>query len=167
MADYFSPTVFQETIPDVDMTPLERLLLSHIFDVERDGGGWYFFSDQGPSDIMVIERQAIEAARVASQDDGNNTAAKLVREHMEALDPSTPVDSHLELDMSKTSWEWIVQDIIRRSPTLTYVSVVSSFTCSKMRSDGFGGAVVVISADEIFGKSTTDLLQEFVALVAP
>ena len=36
-----------------------------------------------------------------------------------------------------------------------------------MRSDGFGGAVVVISADSIIGKSTNDLLEEFIEQVVP
>jgi hypothetical protein len=36
-----------------------------------------------------------------------------------------------------------------------------------MRPDGFGGAIVVISADAILGKSTTDLLEEFVEQVVP
>jgi hypothetical protein len=58
-------------------------------------------------------------------------------------------------------------DQVRRSSTLRYVSAVSSFTCSRMRLDGFGGAVVVISADAILGKSTTDLLEEFIEQVAP
>jgi hypothetical protein len=35
-----------------------------------------------------------------------------------------------------------------------------------MRVDGFGGAVVVISADTILGKSTNDLLEEFIEQVA-
>jgi hypothetical protein len=37
MADYYSPTVIQQTIPDADMTPLERLILSNIFDSEKAG----------------------------------------------------------------------------------------------------------------------------------
>ena len=40
MADYYTPTVIQQSIPDADMTPLELLLLSHIFDAERDSDGW-------------------------------------------------------------------------------------------------------------------------------
>jgi hypothetical protein len=36
-----------------------------------------------------------------------------------------------------------------------------------MRPDGFGGAVVVISADKIIGKSTSDLLEEFIAQITP
>ena len=44
MASYFVPTVVQTTIPNTDMTPLERLVLSHIFDPEPDGDGLYFFA---------------------------------------------------------------------------------------------------------------------------
>jgi hypothetical protein len=36
-----------------------------------------------------------------------------------------------------------------------------------MRPDGFGGAVVVISAEEVIGKSTSDLLEEFIEQCAP
>jgi len=39
MADYFSPTVIRPTIPAADITALERLLLSHIFNAEPDGEG--------------------------------------------------------------------------------------------------------------------------------
>ena len=45
MADYFEQTVVQQTIPTADMTPLERLLLSRIFECEPDGDGWYFFAE--------------------------------------------------------------------------------------------------------------------------
>ena len=167
MTDYFTPTVIQQTIPDADMTPLERLLLSHIFDAERDGAGWYFFSEQGPSDMLSVERGALEAALAASESAGDSTANAFVREHLPDPQAIRPLPLHLDLDLSTTSWEFIMQDIVRRSPTLTYVSAISSFTCSRMRPDGFGGAIVVISADEIIGKSTSDLLEEFIAHVAP
>lgn len=161
MADYHTPTVIQQTIPDADMTPLERLLLSHIFDAERDGDGWYFFSEQGPIDTLYVDRTALEAALAASEHAGDSSANSFVREHLPDPQAIGPPPSHLDLDLSTTSWEFIMQDIVKRSPTLGYVSAVSSFTCSKMRPDGFGGAVVVISDDEILGKSTNDLLEDF------
>ena len=37
MTDHFEPTVVQQTIPNADMTLLERLLLTRIFDSEADG----------------------------------------------------------------------------------------------------------------------------------
>ncbi len=79
MADYYTPTVIQQTIPDADMTPLERLLLSHIFESQRDGEGRYFFSGSGPADMIVVERAALEAALAASEVDVDNTANRFVR----------------------------------------------------------------------------------------
>ena len=167
MADYYTPTVIQQTIPDSDMTPLERLLLSHIFDAERDGEGWYFFSEQGPADTILAERAALETALTESQVPAENVANTLVKEHLLKLQGAEPDAQFVDLDLSMTSWESILQDIVRRSSTLRYVSAVSSFTCSRMRSDGFGGMVVVISADAVLGKSTTDLLEEFIEQVTP
>jgi len=96
----------------------------------------------------------------------DNTANSIVTKLLASLKDEDQ-DGHLDLDLSETSWEFIAQDIVRRSSTLRYVSAVSSFTCSRMRPDGFGGAVVVISADAILGKSTNDLLEEFIEQVAP
>ena len=72
-------------------------------------------------------------------------------------------DTHIEIDLSAMSWEFILQDIVRRSPTLDHVTVVSAFTCTKMRRDGFGGMAVLITADAIEGKSTNDILEGFLA----
>lgn len=149
------------------MTPLERLLLSHIFDAECDGDDWYFFSEQGPADMLCVERAALDAALAASEGAAESTASRFVNEHLPDPQSGEPLPSHLDLDVSTTSWEFIVQDIVRRSPTLRYVSAVSSFTCSRMRPDGFGGAVVVISAGAIIGKSTNDLLEEFIEQITP
>ena len=167
MADYHTPTVIQQTIPVADMTPLERLLLSHIFESERDGEGWYFFAESQPADMIIVTRAALEAALAASQLDVDNTANSIVTKLLASLKDEELQNGRLDLDLSEISWEFILQDIVRRSSTLRYVSAVSSFTCSRMRPDGFGGAVVVISADAILGKSTNDLLEEFIEQVAP
>ena len=167
MADYHTPTVIQQTIRGADMTPLKQLLLSHIFEAERDGEGWYFFSELGPTDMIVIERAALEAALAASELDVNNTANAFIKTRLSDPKSDELQHTHLDIDLSETSWQLILQDIVRRSSTLKYVSAVSSFTCSRMRADGFGGAVVVISAETILGKSTNDLLEEFIDQVSP
>lgn len=167
MADYYTPTVIQQTIPHADMTPLERLLLSHIFESECDGEGRYFFSEQGPADMILVDRAALEAALAESQIPRENFANTLVKERLAKLQAAERDAALIDLDLSMTSWESIMQDIVRRSPTLNYLSAVSSFTCSRMRSDGFGGMAVVVSADGILGKSTTDLLEEFIELLTP
>ena len=156
MANYDQPTVIQPTIPAAAMTPLERLLLTRIFDSEPDGEGLYFFAEESPTDMIWVDLADLRAARAASEF-AESTANAYVAERLAkySLDAG-----EVELDLSGTSWTFFLQDIVRRSPTLDNVTAVTSFTCSKMRPDGFGGMVVLIAADAIKGKSTEDILCE-------
>ena len=159
MADYHSPTVVQPTIPDRDMTPLERLLLSHILDCEPDGDGFYFYSETGPNDGIELPLDELRTALSASVG-VPSTAYDYV---IARLALAGADDTHIEIDLSGTSWEFILQDIVRRSRTLDHITVVSAFTCTKMRPDGFGGMAVLITADAIKSKSTHDILEDFLA----
>lgn len=164
MADLFTPTVIQAAIPAADITPLERLLLSHIFNAERDGDRLYFYTDEGPADMIWLDRAPIDAALAQSQTAAGDTAATIVAEQLGRV----PADNvEIELDFSDRSWEAIFQDIIRRSPTLRYITAVSAFTCSKMRPDSFGGMAVLITADTVMGKSTSDIVEDFLNEAVP
>jgi hypothetical protein len=162
MTDYFSPTVIQQTIPDADISPLECLLLSQIFDAEPNGDGWYFHSWQGPSDIIWVNRAELIAALEASQ--GYQSEANVLVE--KSLMEIQVENGEVALDLSDTSWEFFIRDIVRRSPTLRYVTVVTAFTCSKMRPDGFGGMALFITADAIRGQSTHEFLADCLAEIA-
>jgi hypothetical protein len=158
MADYFFPTVIQQTIPEADMTPLERLLLTNIFDADVYDGGIYFHAGEGPADMITLDRGALEGALAASGEAGDSRAATLVAEQLAQLEAD---EVEVDLDLSgSTSWECFVQDIVRRSSRLRHVTAVSSFTCSRMRPDGFGGMAVLITAERILGRSTDDLIAE-------
>ncbi len=159
MADYFSPTVIQQPIPVADMTPLERLVLSLIFDAEPDGETLCFHTAFGPSDTIGLSIDELRAAFEASADIAS-TATTYVAERLAGAHAD---ETEIEIDFSGTSWEFIFRDIVRRSSTLRYVTAVTSFTCSKMRPDGFGGMAVLITADAILGKSTNDILADFLA----
>jgi hypothetical protein len=162
MADYITPTVIQPAIPIADITPLERLLLSHVFNAERQGERLYFYADEGPADRIWLDRARLEAALAHSRID--STAATLVIEHLARI----PADNvEIELDFSDRCWAAIFQDIVRRSPSLRYVTAVSAFTCSKMRPDGFGGMAVLITADTVMGKSTSDIVADFLNAAVP
>ena len=87
MADYFEQTVVQQTIPDADMTPLERLLLAHIFQSERDGDGWYFFAEEYPATMIVVDRERLVAA-LAETRDGDSSAHATRFSSILALDAS-------------------------------------------------------------------------------
>jgi hypothetical protein len=157
MANYLSPTVIQQPIPVADMTPLERLVLSLIFDAEPDGETLYFHASLGPSEAIGLPVDDLRAALEEST--GIDSAATTyIAERLAAVSPD---DTEIEIDFTGTSWEFIFQDIVRRSATLRYVTAVTSFTCSKMRPDGFGGMAVLITADAIRGKSTNDILEDF------
>ena len=159
MADYYSPTVIQQRIPVADITPLERLLLSHIFDAEPDGDGLYFYAEESPANITALNRAELDTALAASEAFTSSLNA-YVSERL--ADLPTDEDTIL-LDLSFTSWEFIFQDIVRRSTSLRYITAVSSFTCSKMRPDAFGGMAVLITPAAVIGKSTTDLIEEFLS----
>ena len=157
MANYLSPTVIQQPIPVADMTPLERLVLGLIFDAEPDGDALYFHASLGPSDAIGLSIDDLRTPFEASAGI-DSTATTYVAERLAAAPAGDT-----EIDFSGTSWEFIFQDIVRRSATLRYVTAVTSFTCSKMRPDGFGGMAVLITADAILGKSTNDILEDFLA----
>lgn len=163
MADYYFPTVIQQTIPQGDMTPLERLLLQQMFDFEPDGNGLYFFSDTGPRDVFDLPVAALKAA--FAQSAGIESALRAYLADLVAgLDEAT---THAEIDLSLFSHEPILQDIVRRSGALPYVTVVTAFTCSKMRPDAFGGMATIITADAVRAKSTYDILDDFIARTNP
>lgn len=157
MADYYTPTVVQQNIPKIDMTPLDWLLLEQIFDShEPNEDELYFYAEIAPNDSIALDRRKLESAIAASPHP--SAVDEIIGEQL--LD-SDPAETDITLDLSGISWEFLLQEIVRRSTTLRYVTVLSSFTCSKMRSDAWGGMAVLITADAILGKSTTDILEDF------
>lgn len=156
MADYYDHTVIQQTIPLADMTPIERLLLTRIFDFESDGAGLYLYAAEGPATIISATRAELVEALAASTD-GNSAARAFVAGRLSGVPDPT---GHVDLDLSGTSWEFFLQDIVRRSTTLRHISVVTAFTCSTMRRDGFGGMAVLVTRDAIIGKSTDDFIAD-------
>ncbi len=159
MPDYYEQTVVQQIIPDADMTPLERLLLGKIFQSERVNDGWHFFAEDNPAVMITVLRSELDQALAAPHDRGNS-AYRCVIEQMETAEPGAV---EIDLDLSTTSWEFFLQDIVKRSTTLTYISVVVAFTCSRMRPDGFGGMAILITPAAIVGKSTGDFLEDMIA----
>lgn len=167
MADYYAPTVIGEVIPSTDMTRLERLLLSHIFDAEPDGDGLYLHSWQGPADLVSVPRAALAEAIAASRSQLSQVLA-YVEDHLASAraasaDAKANDNEVVVLDLSGTSWEFILQDIVRRSATLRFITVMTAFTCSTMRRDGFGGQALFITDDAIKGCSTAEFLSDCLA----
>lgn len=147
MADYHSPTVVQPNIPVSDMTRIEQLLLTAMFESEQDGDALYLFASVYMDNMPVLE---IDEVRAALAEGGEGRAAAFIRDQLAKLGGD---DAFLQLD-AEIPWETAFQDIVRRSATIEHVEVITSFTCSKMRPDGFGGAVTIITGDQVLSTST-------------
>jgi len=109
--------------------------------------------------MIAIERPELEdalAKSTAAESGANNFVT-------EQLANCAATDSVIDLDITITSWEYLFQDVVRRSKTLRYVTAITSFTCSKMRPDGFGGMAVLITASNVKGKSTGDIIADFLS----
>ena len=159
MADYYSPTVVQPEIPLTDITPLERLVLTSVFSAEIIDAGLYLYSEDGPSTWLSLPASDLREALHASA--GYESQLRAMFEA--ALDEASGDSVQLDIDLSGSSYEYMLQDIVRRSKTLPYITVVTSFTCSKMRPDGFGGCATLITRDTIEGTSTHAILEQLIA----
>jgi hypothetical protein len=156
MTNYYTPTVVQPPIPFEAMTALEFLVLKNIFDHEVSDE-IYFFTDDSPQDMIWLDKIELEQALNNSPE----PKSRLKKFIVEKEPLFSPVEAEIEFDLSGFPHEFIFQDIIRRSTILTHISIISSFTCDKMRPDGFGGMVSLVTAKKIYGSSTHQLLQKF------
>jgi hypothetical protein len=158
MADYYTPTVVQQVIPFIDITPLECLLLGQIFQSDTVESGLYFTSEDGPNDMIWVERESLRTCLDDPAAKGSAAHAEILHQCSEALKG----DDDVEIDASMEWWTAVFQDIVRRSSTLDHISVIMSYTCSKLRADGLGGMAMLITAQAVRSKSTEDILAEFI-----
>ena len=153
MADYYSPTVVRPSIAAEAITSLEMAVLTQMFEFEADGDAIYFFSSEGPSDTIWLGIETLKAG-LAEQAVMPCGLADIVREALEAAGND---DEEIELDLSDLGGAGIFQSIVRRCEDLSAVVITSAWTCTKMRPDGFGGGVTVVTADHILSGSTAQM----------
>lgn len=159
MANYHTPTVVQQPIPAKDVTALERLILGQVFDLFEEEGGITLSSEEGACGIVILEREPLRAALA----DPACAGTSALHEVLEQLREGWPADGDIELDCSNDNWLAMLQDVIKRSASIDHLTVVSAWTCDRMRCDGFGGAVDLITASGLRGSNTQDLIDRFIA----
>jgi len=157
MADYYSQCVVSPMLPLADLTAAEQLILRNIFDSEVDGDELYLFAEIGRNTMIDLELPDMLAALAAT---GVASAATRLLGKAVAELPEGEAAAEIELD---DEWIEILQEIVRRSNALTFVTIETGFNCSKMRSDGFGGAAIVITADTVDTMSTSQFIDETLA----
>lgn len=163
MTDYFSPTVVQQILPFACMTSLEKLVLSAVFETEEFEGGLYCFASEAIAETPTLDFAEVRDALKH----GSGIASRLHEFVGEEAKKQNANSKWFDLDFSVEGIAFILQDILRRSETLTHISIVTAFTCSKMMSDGFGGMVTLITREEIRGMSTNEILEKWLADAFP
>jgi len=119
----------------------------------------------GPGDIVTVAaddlKAALEQSAAAENSTANFIAAEVLRRHQATDTDDRPDDIDIDITERDRGWDQIFQDVVKRSSSLDEITVTTSFTCTKLRPDGFGGSVMLITADAIRYGSTTDLLEQF------
>jgi hypothetical protein len=167
MADYYIQTVINPSIPTALFAPLELFLLQQVCEWEVDEPSphdtLYFFASECPSTSIVIDE-----SMVAGGADGFRTIIEVSRplcpflcDHVVA---AWDGGGDLDLDDVGMNFADILQSVVKRAgDQLRYITIEESFTCSKMRPDGFGGAATLITPSEIISTSTQQWLQDQLA----
>lgn len=165
MTDYHFPTVVQPDLAVTDMTPLEYLVLRHMFEHEVTNGEAYFFSTFGIDEAPAIDIVELHTALAQSWESESRLNA--VIEDLLSVIEVEPGAMTIDLTASHYGSfpENIFQDVVRRSERLDYITVTTSYTCTKMRPDGFGGCATLVSAHSVMFRATDEILAEFVDLV--
>lgn len=153
MTDYHSPTVVRPSIPAGAITPLELALLTAMFEHEPDGDAFYFFASEGASTMVCLDIAEVRAL-LADETIVEGEITAFVRDRLAQAGSD---DVELELDLSDLDETHIFQPIVRRCDDLDHVVITSAWTCSKMRPDGFGGSVTVVTADHVLWSSTHEM----------
>lgn len=157
MADNSTPTVVEPFIPLSAMLPIERLFLAQVFDEEVADGTAYYYGEDGANDLIFLPAGDVRATLDAVTPGTSRLAQKLIDEQPDAI----LGEDDIQLDMCGDLWAAVLQDIVRRSPDLDHLTVTMAFTCSKMRSDGWGGLAMLITAETIRSESTNTLFDRF------
>ena len=157
MADYYSQCVVSPMLPLADVTAAEQLVLRNMFDSELEGDELYLFAEIGRNSMIGLEIPdilvALSSTGVAS------VATRLLSKAVADL-ADGEITAEIDLD---DHWLEILQEIVGRSDTLSFVAIETGFNCSKMRPDGFGGAAIVITAETIDAMSTNQFIDETLA----
>lgn len=160
MADYSSPTVVRPSLPAEAITMLELMVLTEIYDFERDGATVYFFAqDSVPTQVQLdtgLVRDLVDKAP-----EGRSSIVAVLRKKLEGLQSAEDKFDFEVTDMEDAA---IFQDILHRAPQIDHISITSGWTCSRMRPDGFGGSVTVVTREQIQSCSTQQMEERLLDL---
>ena len=163
MATYYTHTILHQDLPLADITPLEKLVLCAVLETYEHDGKLSCFASESVNGVPSLATAAVREALALA----NGQASRLNDLVAQKIEDVAAEAETFDLDLSVEGYAFILQDIVRRSATLTHVSLATAFTCSKKRTDGFGGMVTLITPDDILSESTDCLLERWLADAFP
>lgn len=160
MDDLETTVVITPAIPVDDMTLLERLVLSHVFDAVETDGGLLLYSDRGAARHLRIPAHELTNAymmsRAVPHSEINRIIAGVWKSWCEQEEPGKTV----AVDLSETSWEFILKDIVARSTALAEIRVLEWYRHPSQNPDSFGTNIMLVTANEIVGRNSDDFFEE-------
>ena len=152
-------------IPLADITPLEKLVLTHVLECSETEAVLVLFTDIGPVNPIRVNRQALLDAFGASAPQSESTLNAFVGSRILALLPTSParedLDIAVDIDLSEFPWQFIVHDIVARSPSLQEVTVIQWTNHPSQRLESYGASVSLITGKGIHHATSEDILNRF------
>jgi len=151
-------------LPIADITPLEKLILSKVLDCAEIDGGLELYTDTGPMNPIVVSRRELMEAMDTSDQANESLLKRFMRGHvLSSILPREDPDpeSVVFIDLSEFPWQFVVQDIITRSPTPRELVVIQWISDPSQRPDTFGASVSLITENGVFHATSEDLLADF------
>lgn len=150
-------------LPIADITALEKLILSRVLDCAETEDGLELYTDAGPMNPIVVSRRELMEAIDTSDQGSESLLKRFVRERVLSVLPAESPDpeSVVFIDLSEFPWQFIVQDIVTRSPTAQELVVVQWISDPSQRPDTFGAGVSLITENGVFHATSEDLLADF------
>jgi hypothetical protein len=179
MADYYSQSVVQPSLPGWLLDKADRLVLEGLgYTFEKDGEDWYLFAAEGEnSTVFRINPNDWLEVFDECYPDGVERPAWLVMLvtsiHAEASrDPNlrTMIAADWALDFTAVPLTGadVFQGLLQKPVNsldperqVREITIEGSFSCSKMRPDGFGGWVERITPKGIQYDSTKEILERW------
>lgn len=152
-------------IPLADVTPLEKLMLTHVLECSETDAGLVLFTDAGPINPVSVKRKALLDAFRASASQADTALNAFIGNRILALLPASPDDDDphiaVDIDLSEFPWQFIVQDIVTRSPSLAEVTVIQWTNHPSQRPETYGASVSLITGKGIHQATSEELLNGF------
>lgn len=121
------------------------------------------YTDTGPMNpVAVTQRELTQAVTHSKAHVGSLLKDFLERDVLRtSIGTGLDAETVIFIDLSEFPWQFIVQDVLTRSPTASEFVVVQWISDSSQRPDSFGASVSLITENGIFHATSQDLLADF------